>query len=81
MMLKYLEQQFINTYKFLKNFHQKKYINYLTNISPMLLELVMPELFRKLPSEIKKNKLKTGIFLVLSAYWGIIIVSTLIQFN
>jgi len=41
----------------------------------------MPTLLKNLPSEIKKNKLKTGIFLVLSAYWGIIIVSTLIQFN
>ena len=80
-MLKYLEQQFINTYKFLKNFHQKKYINYLTNISPMLLELVMPELFRKLPSEIKKNKLKSSIFLGLSAYWSIILIGTLVKFN
>jgi hypothetical protein len=41
----------------------------------------MPELFKKLPSEIKKNKLKTGIFFGLSAYWGIILVGTLIQFN
>jgi hypothetical protein len=41
----------------------------------------MPTLLKNLPSEIKKNKLKTGIFLVLSAYWGVIIVSTLIQFN
>ena len=47
----------------------------------MLLELLMPELLRKLPSEIKKNKLKTGIFLGLSAYWGLIILGTLIQFN
>jgi len=41
----------------------------------------MPELFKNLPSEIKKNKLKTGIFLGLSAYWGVIILGTLIQFN
>jgi len=41
----------------------------------------MPNLLKKLPSEIKKNKLKTGIFLGLSAYWGIILVSTLVQFN
>ena len=41
----------------------------------------MPEIFKKLPSEIKKNKLKTGVFLGLSAYWGIILVGTLVQFN
>ena len=41
----------------------------------------MSNLLKKLPSEIKKNKLKTGIFLGLSAYWGIILVSTLVQFN
>ena len=47
----------------------------------MLLELLMPELLRKLPSEIKKNKLKTGIFLGLSAYWGVILIGTLVQFG
>jgi hypothetical protein len=41
----------------------------------------MPNLFKKLPSEIKKNKLKTGIFLGLSAYWGMILIGTLITFN
>ena len=41
----------------------------------------MPDLIKNLPSEIKKNKLKTGIFLVLSAYWGIILLGTLITFN
>ena len=41
----------------------------------------MPDLLKKLPSEIKKNKLKTGIFLGLSAYWGAILVGTLIQFS
>ena len=41
----------------------------------------MPNLIKKLPSEIKKNKLKTGIFLGLSAYWSIILVGTLVQFN
>ena len=41
----------------------------------------MSDLIKKLPSEIKKNKLKTGIFLGLSAYWGVILVGTLIQFN
>tara|TARA_B110000259_G_scaffold154853_1_gene175667 strand:+ start:185 stop:310 length:126 start_codon:yes stop_codon:yes gene_type:complete len=41
----------------------------------------MPDLHKYLPSEIKKNKIKTGIFLGLSAYWVIIIAGTLIQFN
>ena len=41
----------------------------------------MPILIKNLPSNIKKNKLKTGIFLGLSAYWGLILVGTLIQFN
>ena len=41
----------------------------------------MPELFKKLPSEIKKNKVKTGLFLGLSAYWGIILIGTLVQFS
>jgi len=43
--------------------------------------LIMPDLIKKLPSEIKKNKMKTGIFLGLSAYWGIILIGTLVQFN
>jgi hypothetical protein len=41
----------------------------------------MPNLLKNLPSEIKKNKLKTSIFLGLSAYWSIILISTLVQFN
>tara|TARA_B100001094_G_C18000239_1_gene704780 strand:- start:655 stop:780 length:126 start_codon:yes stop_codon:yes gene_type:complete len=41
----------------------------------------VPNYIKKLPSEIKKNKLKTGIFLGLSAYWGLILVGTLITFN
>mgnify|MGYP000004472330 CR=1 FL=1 len=41
----------------------------------------MPELFKKLPSEIKKNKLKTGLFLGLTAYWGLILIGTLITFK
>jgi len=41
----------------------------------------MPGLLKKIPNEIRKNKLKTGIFLGLSAYWGVIIVGTLIKFN
>ena len=43
--------------------------------------LIMPDLIKKLPSEIKKNKLITGMFLGLSAYWGTILVGTLVQFN
>jgi hypothetical protein len=41
----------------------------------------MPDLLKNLPSEIKKNKLKTSLFVGLSAYWGIIIIGTLVQFN
>jgi hypothetical protein len=41
----------------------------------------VPELLKKLPSEIKKNKLKTGIFLGLSAYWSLILIGTLVTFN
>ena len=41
----------------------------------------MPDIFKNLPTEIKKNKLKTGIFLGLSAYWGLILIGTLVTFN
>jgi len=41
----------------------------------------MTHLIKKLPSKIKKNKLKSGIFLGLSAYWGIILIGTIVQFN
>ena len=41
----------------------------------------MPDLIKKLPSEIKKNKLKTGIFFGLSAYWGVIIVGTFLSLD
>tara|TARA_B100000900_G_scaffold169098_1_gene143646 strand:- start:387 stop:509 length:123 start_codon:yes stop_codon:yes gene_type:complete len=40
----------------------------------------MPEIIKNLPSEIKKNKLKTGVAFVLTAYWGAIIFGTLISF-
>jgi hypothetical protein len=43
--------------------------------------LIMPDIIKKLPSKIKDNKLKTGIFLALSAYWGMILVGTLVTFN
>ena len=41
----------------------------------------MPDILRNLPTKIKKNKLKTGIFLGLSVYWGMILVGTLVTFN
>ena len=41
----------------------------------------MPDLLKKLPSEIKKNKLKTGIFLGLSAYWGVILLGTFVSLD
>ena len=41
----------------------------------------MPDIIKKLPSKIKDNKIKTGIFLALSAYWGIILTGTLTTFN
>jgi hypothetical protein len=40
----------------------------------------MPNLLKNLPSEIKKNKLKTGVIFGLSAYWGIILVGTFVSF-
>ena len=41
----------------------------------------MPYILKNLPTEIKKNKLKTGIFIGLSAYWGIILVGTFVSFS
>ena len=41
----------------------------------------MPDILKNLPSEIKKNKLKTGLFIGLSAYWGVILVGTFVTFN
>ena len=41
----------------------------------------MTDILKNLPTEIKKNKLKTGIFLGLSVYWGMILVGTLVTFN
>ena len=41
----------------------------------------MPDLIKKIPSQLKKNKLKATVFLGLSAYWGIILAGTLITFN
>jgi len=47
----------------------------------VLLKLIVPTLIKNLPSKIKENKMKTGIFLGLSAYWGIILIGTLVTFN
>ena len=41
----------------------------------------MPDLIKNLPSEIKKNKLKTSIFIGLSAYWGMILIGTFLSIN
>ena len=41
----------------------------------------MTDIFKNLPTEIKKNKIKTAIFIGLSAYWGIILIGTLATFN
>ena len=41
----------------------------------------MPDILKNLPTEIKKNKLKAGIFIGLSAYWGIILVGTFVSFS
>ena len=41
----------------------------------------MSDILKNLPTEIKKNKLKAGIFIGLSAYWGIILVGTFVSFS
>jgi len=41
----------------------------------------MSQLIKKIPSQIKNNKVKTGVFLVLFAYWGVIVIGTLVQFS
>jgi hypothetical protein len=41
----------------------------------------MLNILKNLPTEIKKNKLKAGIFIGLSAYWGIILVGTFVSFG
>jgi len=41
----------------------------------------MPDILKKLPFKIKQNKLKAGVLLGLSAYWGMILIGTLITFN
>ncbi len=41
----------------------------------------MPYIIKNIPSKIKQNKVKTGIFLGLSAYWGLILFGTITSFN
>jgi len=41
----------------------------------------MPDLIKNLPTEIRKNKLKTSIFIGLSAYWGVILIGTFLSIN
>tara|TARA_B100001063_G_scaffold211566_1_gene209975 strand:- start:36 stop:179 length:144 start_codon:yes stop_codon:yes gene_type:complete len=47
----------------------------------VLLRVVMPEIIKKIPSQIKNNKLKSGLFFGLFAYWGVIIFGTLFTLN
>jgi len=54
---------------------------YLTKINLVLIkDFKMPNLIKNIPNQILKNKLKTGIFFGLTAYWGILIVGTFITF-
>ena len=41
----------------------------------------MPKILKKLPSEISKNKIKSGIYFTLSAYWAVILIGTIITYN
>ena len=41
----------------------------------------MPDILKRIPFRIKQNKLKAGVFLGLSDYWGMILIGTLITFN
>ena len=41
----------------------------------------MPNIIKKLPIKKKNNKVKTGILLGLSAYWGVIVFGTLNSLN
>tara|TARA_E500000178_G_C16601893_1_gene565053 strand:- start:498 stop:623 length:126 start_codon:yes stop_codon:yes gene_type:complete len=41
----------------------------------------MPEIIKKLPTTIINNKIKTGIYLGLSAYWGVIVFGTINSLN
>ena len=41
----------------------------------------MSGVLKKIPSQIKKNKIKTGVILGLSAYWGVILIGTISNIN
>ena len=41
----------------------------------------MNRIITKIPSKIKNNKVKTGILLGLSVYWGVIVFGTFNSFN
>ena len=41
----------------------------------------MPDLIKNLPIGIKKNKLKAGVIVGLSAYWGVILIGTILSIN
>tara|TARA_X000000950_G_C13822624_1_gene622562 strand:+ start:1275 stop:1400 length:126 start_codon:yes stop_codon:yes gene_type:complete len=41
----------------------------------------VPEIIKKLPTKIKNNKIKTGVLLGLSAYWGLIVFGTINSLN
>ena len=78
MLLKYLELQFtkIKIFKLLSI--------YLTNRIVGVLTVVMQLSNIKIINKIKDLKIviiKTGIFMSLAAYWGVILVGTFITFN
>ena len=78
MSLKYLELQFTK----IKNFELLSI--YLTNRIVGVLTVVMLPSNIKIINKIKDLKIviiKTGIFMSLAAYWGVILVGTFITFN
>ena len=42
---------------------------------------ILNQIPKKLTLQIAKSFFKTGLFLVLFAYWGLILVGTFLQFN
>ena len=77
-MLRFLEQPSTN-----KKNHYILNI-YLTNNQPGVLTVVMSisniKIIKKI-SDFKATIIKTGIFVSLAAYWGVILVGTFITFN
>ena len=47
----------------------------------MLLKILVSNLLKNLPFQIKKNKIKTGLYLSLSIYWITIVFGTIITFQ